>query len=97
MSADEDVPEGGGIQAWVIYLWGMQKRAREEIKTSMQCKSPIRHIAPGDKQGYTLGKTQLQFSVSKYPTSTSATHRRVHPSTVQRKHLSTVQPYRADA
>ena len=75
MSADEDVPERKGRQAWVIYLWGVQEGAREEIKTSMKCKSPIRHIAHRDKQGYTLNKTQLPFFVSKYPTSTSATHK----------------------
>ena len=53
-----------------MYLWGAQVGAREEIKTSMECKSPIRHIAQRDNKG-----TQQHPPVSKYPTSTSASHK----------------------
>ena len=40
----------------------------------MKCKSPTRHIHR-DKTRVHIEQTQLPFSVSKYPTSTSATHK----------------------
>ena len=72
MATDEDVPERERRQTWVIYLPGMQAGAREEIKTSMECRSPVRHIAQRDNKG-----TQItpKCSVLKYPTSTSAAHK----------------------
>ena len=59
MPADGGVPDRKGSQAWVIYLWEVQEGAREDIKTSMKCTSPIRHIAQGDKQGYTRRPSYL--------------------------------------
>ncbi len=51
MATDEDVPERRRSQAWFISLWGVQAGAREEIKTSMECRSPVRHTAQRDNKG----------------------------------------------
>ena len=50
-ATDGDVPERGRSQAKVEYLWGVQAGAREEIKTSMECRSPVRHTAQRDNKG----------------------------------------------